>query len=455
MRFVISAAALALALIPTLVHAQDKLLFPVGEDSRFHWDSFRKFADSHDFSGQTLTVSGTWTAEDEDTFRNAFAYFEKATGARVDYAGSGSFEQQIVIDTEGGSPPDIAIFPQPGLAAELAAKGHLTPLPEGTAAFLKENYAAGDSWVTLGTYKGPDGKDHLYGFPYKTDVKSLVFYVPENFQDMGYEVPKTMEDLKALTQRIVEDGGTPWCMGLGAGGATGWPATDWVEDLLLRMQAPDVYDKWTTNAIRFDDPRIVEAIKEFGWFAKTDAFINGGSSAVAATDYRDSPAGLFSFPPKCYMLKQASFITSFFPEGVAMGVDADFFYFPTYADKPDLGTPVLGAGTTFTITRDSPLARAFIDFLKTPIAHEVWMAQRGFLSPLKAVNPDVYGDPVSRKMGEILTGASTFRFDGSDMMPGAIGAGAFWTGMVDFVGGETAESVARQIQATWDGIKDK
>jgi alpha-glucoside transport system substrate-binding protein len=152
------------------------------------------------------------------------------------------------------------------------------------------------------------------------------------------------------------------------------------------------------------------------------------------------------------MHRQASFIPSFFPKDVVVGQDADFFYFPAYASK-DLGKPVLGAGTTFTITKDSKAARAFIEFLQTPIAHEVWMAQKGFLTPFKGVNPDVFTDPTVRKMNSILLQATTFRFDGSDLMPGAIGAGAFWTGMVDYVGGKSAKQVADTIQKAWDGIK--
>ncbi|MEO2037908.1 MAG: ABC transporter substrate-binding protein, partial [Martelella sp.] len=268
----------------------------------------------------------------------------------------------------------------PGLAADLAAKGLLTKLPAEVGEFLSENYAAGDSWVDLSSYEGKDGEKALYAFPYKADVKSLVWYVPDNFDDAGYEVPETMEELKALTEQIVADGGTPWCIGLGSGGATGWPATDWVEDMVLRTQPPEVYDQWVTNEIPFNDPRIVNAIEEFGWFAKNDKFVDGGAAAVASTDFRDSPKGLFSSPPKCYMHKMASFIPSFFPEGTELGLDADFFYFPAYEGE-DLGKPVLGAGTLFGITKDSPAAQAFIEFLETPIAHEVWMAQSGFLTP--------------------------------------------------------------------------
>ncbi len=450
-RLALLTLASGLALSVGTAAAQD-LMFPVGEDSRFSWQSYEDFAAANDLSGQTLSVFGPWLGPDETLVESMLAYFSAATGATVDYAGSDSFEQQIVIDTQAGSPSNIAVFPQPGLAADLASKGDLTPLGDDTAQWMVDNYAAGQSWVDLSSYAGPDGETALYAFPYKADVKSLVWYVPENFEDAGYEVPETMEDLKALTEQIVADGGTPWCIGLGSGAATGWPATDWVEDMMLRTQAPEVYDQWVTNEIPFDDPRIIGAIEEFGWFARNNDFVDGGAAAVASTDFRDSPKGLFASPPACYMHHQASFIPSFFPEGTELGVDADFFYFPAYADK-DLGKPVLGAGTLFAITADSDAARVFIEWLKTPIAHEVWMAQSGLLTAHLGVNTDAYANEPLRKQGEILLNATTFRFDGSDLMPGAIGAGSFWTGMVDYVGGASAEDVAKASQAAWDAIK--
>jgi len=445
------ASAICLACVAGPSAAQD-LKFPIDGDSKFNWQSYHDFADANDLSGETLTVFGPWLGPDKDLVESMLDYFRAATGANVEYSGSDSFEQQIVIDTQAGSPANIAVFPQPGLAADIAAKGYLTPLGDDTKQWLIDNYSAGQSWADLSTYKDKDGNPQLFAFPYKADVKSLVWYVPENFTEAGYEVPTTMEELKALTEQIVADGGTPWCIGLGSGAATGWPATDWVEDFMLRTQAPDVYDGWVDNSVKFNDPRVVGAIDEFGWFAKNDKFVDGGAAAVASTDFRDSPKGLFTSPPKCYMHRQASFIPSFFPEGTELGPDANFFYFPAYASK-DLGKPVLGAGTLMTITKDSKAARAFIEWLKTPIAHEVWMAQSGFLTPFKSVNLDAYGNDTLKGEGQILLDATTFRFDGSDLMPGKIGAGAFWTGMVDYVGGESAEQVATQIQKDWDALK--
>nr|WP_245749154.1 ABC transporter substrate-binding protein [Jannaschia pohangensis] len=439
---------MAIAVLSTGVAMADgHLAFTPGEGD-FNWGSLEAFAAATDLSGQTVNVFGPWRGDDQALVENIIAYFEDATGANVEYSSSENYEQQIVIDTEAGSPPDVAILPQPGLIGTLASRGFIEPLGEETEAWLQENYAAGDSWVSLGTYAGPDGEDRLYAFPYKIDVKSLVWYVPENFEDAGYEVPTSMEDLKALTEQIAADGGTPWCIGLGSGGATGWPATDWVEDMMLRTQPPEVYDAWVSNDIPFDDPAVIGAIEEFGYFARNDAFVAGGAGAVASTDFRDSPKGLFESPPQCYMHHQASFIPTFFPEGTELGVDADFFYMPSYAGK-DLGNPVLGAGTLAFITKEGEGARAFLEFLKTPIAHELWMAQSGFLTPFKSVNTDMYANDTLKKQGQILLDATTFRFDASDLMPGAVGAGTFWTGMVDYAGGKDAAEVAAEIQSSW------
>lgn len=452
MKHALLTGAAALALMAGSAGAQD-LKFAPGADDRFNWASYEAFAAAHDLSGQEVTMFGPWIGADKVLVESMLAYFEAATGADVIYSGSDSFEQDIVIALRAGTPPNIAVFPQPGLAADMAAQGFLDPLGGDTAAWLAENYAAGQSWVDLSTYPGKDGQEALYAFPYKADLKSMVWYVPEAFDEAGYEIPETMEELKALTQQIVDDGGTPWCIGLGSGAATGWPATDWVEDLMLRTQPPEVYDGWVTNEIAFDDPRVVAAIEDYGWFAKNDAYVDGGASAVASTDFRDSPQGLFTFPPKCYMHRQASFIPSFFPEGTKLGQDADFFYFPAYAGK-DLGKPVLGAGTLWAMPQENDAAKAFFEFLKTPIAHEVWMAQSGLLTAHKGVNPEAYASDILRGQGQILLNATTFRFDGSDLMPGEIGADAFWKGMVAYtVGEKTAQQTAADIQDRWSSIK--
>lgn len=447
----VSAAAIVLGAVSGV--AAQEFKFPKGEGA-FSWKALEDFAAAHKgLEGQKLTIWGPWReGGDQEQFLTVLAYFEDATGIDVEYGSSENYEQQAQIDAAAGSSANITILPQPGLLADMASKGYLTPLGDEQKAFVQANHAAGDSFVSLGTYKDKDGNPQFYAVPYKSDLKSLVWYSPDNFADAGYEVPQTFEDLMALTDKIVADGKTPWCIGLGSGGATGWPATDWIEDLMLRTQSPEDYDKWVTNELKFNDPKVVEAIELFGSIAKDDKKVAGGAAAVGTTDFRESPLGLFQVPPACYMHHQASFIPSFFPEGTVLGEDADFFYFPAYASK-DLGKPVLGAGTLATITKDSDAARAFIEFLGNPISNEIWMAQSGFLSTLKSANVETYGNDTLKGEGQILLDATTFRFDGSDLMPGAVGAGSFWTGMVDFVGGKSAQDVADAIQASWDAIK--
>ena len=443
-RLLTTAAAVAIAASTSAYAAGHSaaLPFAIGEDDRFSWDQLQEFQDM-DFSGETITMFGPWLGPDKDLVESMVAYFEEATGADVQYSGSDGFEQQIVIDLEGGSPPNIAVFPQPGLMATMAERGFLTPIADDTKQAILDNYAAGESWVALGS-----AQDQFYAVPYKADVKSLVWYNPDNFEDFGYEVPETMEALIALSEQMVEDGNTPWCIGLGSGAATGWPATDWVEDIMLRTQSPEVYDQWVNHEIPFNDERVVQAIETFGTFAKNEDFVKGGGQAVAGTDFRESPKGLFASPPECFMHKQASFIPTFFPEGTEIGTDVDFFYFPAF-EAQDLGQPVLGAGTFFGMAKQSDATEALLKYLTTSLAQEVWLAQGGMLSPHTGVNLELYPNDAARGQAEILTNASTFRFDGSDLMPGAVGAGSFWTGMVDFVTGTDAQAAADAIEQSW------
>ncbi|MDF0603493.1 ABC transporter substrate-binding protein [Psychromarinibacter sp. C21-152] len=448
MKHLLYTGAAAVALTAGMANAAAHLPFTPG-DGGFNWDSFNDFADAYDLSGQSVSVSGPWIGPDRDLVVNMFAYFEEATGATVDYSGSDSFESEIRRAAQTGGLPNIAVFPQPGLLADLAASGHITPLGEDTAEWYRENYAAGESWVDLATsYNEQAGEDAVNGLFYKVDLKSLVWYSPPVFDELGYEIPETMEELIALSEQAVEDGFTPWCIGIGSEGATGWPATDWIEDIMLRTQPLEVYDQWVSNEIPFTDERVVNAIETFGSFARNEDFTGMTPAEVVATDFRNSPDGLFEFPPDCLMHRQASFIPTFFPEGA----EYDFFYFPPY-ESEDLGNPVLGAGTVWGITDDSETAEVLIEFLKTPIAHEVWMAQSGFLTPHLGVDTELYANDTLKGMGEILREATSFRFDASDLMPSEIGTSAFWTGMVEYMRSGDAQAEAQSIQDAWDAIK--
>lgn len=424
--------------------------FGLIDDDRFAWDELARFEEM-DFGGEEIIFFGPWLRTEGEAVENLVTYFNEAANANVVYVGSDSLEQQIFIDIEGGNPPNLTAFPQPGLAANAAEIGGLVPLGEELENYVLENYAAGQSWVDLGSYPDQNGEDQFFAIFFNVNLKSIVWYVPDNFEEAGYEIPQTWDELIALSDQIVADGGTPWCLGVGSEAATGWPATDWVEDIMLRTQTPEVYDQWVANEIPFTDPAVQNAIELFGSIARNPDYVVGGPEGAQTIDFRDSPAGLFSTPPECYLHRQASFIAANFPADVEVGVDADFFYFPPIDEA--MGNPVLGAGTLVAITEDSPATRGFMEFLLSPLSHELMMAQGGFLTPLSSVNLDTYQTDTLRGQGEILLNADVFRFDASDLMPGAIGAGAFWTAMVDYLGGASVEEVTEMVQSTWDDLE--
>ena len=417
-------------------------------------DTPSKLGMSGDFAGEVITMAGSMQGKDEENLLATVSCFEQATGAVVKYSGSRDFAALIVADMQSNNAPNIAIFPQPGLAGDMAKEGYLSPLGSDLADWMTNNYGAGASWVDLGTYTGADGSDAFYGFAFKQDLKSLVWYSPEQFEDNGYEIPTTMEGLIALSDQMVADGNTPWCIGVESGNATGWTATDWMEDLMLRTASPEKYDQWVSNELPFNSPEVMNAMDIYGQFSRNDDYVAGGAASVATTFFGDAPKGLFTSPAQCMMHRQASFIPAFFPkkgEEVAAG-EADFFYFPPFAEG-NLGNPVLGAGTLYTISKDSPATRAFFQYLTEAKAHEVWMSQGAFLTAHKGADLSAYASSAQRKQGEILVNATTFRFDASDLMPGAIGAGAFWSEMTAFANGQDTKTTADNIQAAWDAIK--
>ncbi len=433
-----------LAVLPAAAQ-EDDFIDSVREDDRFSWDSLDQFADL-DLSGTEVTIFGAFVGPDKEKFDNVMVPFIEATGIDVVYEGSGDFETLILVRTEGGDPPDIAMFPQPGLMAEFARNGDLLPLSDDMKDYILENYAAGQSWVDLGSVD-----DELYVLYYNVNLKSIVWYVPANFEAGGYEIPATWDEMLALSDQIVEDGGTPWCIAIESSGATGWPATDWIEDIMLRTTTPENYDAWITNELKFTDDIVRNAFEIFGNIALNEDYVYGGTNGILTTPFGDGPLPLFTDPPGCYMHRQASFISAYFPEDVVVGEDAAFFYLPPIDEE--LGNPVLGAGNLTTVMVDRPEVWAVLDYLASPLAHELWAAQGDFLTPLSTANVEVYATDTLRAQGEILVNADVFRFDGSDMMHPDVGNGAFWTGVTDYISGKPLDDVLEFIQETFDDIE--
>jgi alpha-glucoside transport system substrate-binding protein len=285
------------------------------------------------------------------------------------------------------------------------------------------------------------------GVWYRANLKSLVWYPVLEFANAGYQVPQTWAEMIALSDQMVTNGQTPWCIGIESGGATGWPGTDWVEDIMLRTTTPENYDRWTSGELNFTSLEVRDAFVTMGdiWF--NEDYVLGGRAAITTTFFGDAPLPMFDNPPGCWLHRQASFIPQFFPSGAEYGIDYDYFYLPPIDST--YGSPVLVAGDIYGIFADRPEMRDFVAFLSTGESVRAIVEMGGWLSPHNDASLDWYPTDAERGYAEILANADTVRFDGSDLMPAEIGSGAFWQGIVDYVNGKDLDTILSDIDLAW------
>jgi len=402
-----------------------------------------------DYAGTTVTVDGPFTAPDDQLFRESMKAFEEATSITVNYIGDKEFEARIAISVDAGNPPDIADFPQPGAVANFARQGHLIdPTTWISEDWLTQQY--NQSWLDMGTVEGPDGP-MMGGVWHRFNGKSLVWYPKDDFDAAGYTIPTTWQELLDLTQTIADDGDPAWCIGIESQAATGWPATDWTEEMLLRTTSLENYDAWVKGELPFSSPEVKNAIETWSeiWF--NPDYVYGGTDAIVSTFFGDSPAPMFEDPPKCWLHRQGNFITGFFstidPDAKA-GVDFDFFYLPPVDDQ--YGKPFLVAGDIMTMFNDRPEVRALMEYFTVPESASGWLQNGGALAAHLTATPEMYGVDLERGIAELVLEATAFRFDASDLMPAQVGSGSFWTGMTDYVSGTAdLDTVTAEIDASW------
>jgi len=377
------------------------------------------------------------------------AIFDEMINADTDYAveieSAGNFEEQFQIRAEGGT-LDVAAVPQPGAIPALVDSGSIVSLEDLGFDIDELNETLGESFMALGEYEG----EH-YGLPTNINLKSMVWYPKAAFDEAGYEVPETWDDMIALSDQIVEDGSTPWCVGFGSEGSTGWPATDWMEDIMLRTAGPDVYDEWVNHEIPFDDESVSSAMDIFGEVMFTEGYVLGGASATPDIAFGDAPAPMFESPPNCWLHRQASFINAEFPADAEAGTDYDWFVLPPIDQEG-----ILYGGELTVVGQNRP---EVVDFLERFIAQDVQCEMGGVtassrISPNVEVGPDCYANDILADASVVLTDAleqGTGRFDASDLMPAEVGSGSFWTGMIEFLTGgpDNKDTVLADIESSW------
>jgi alpha-glucoside transport system substrate-binding protein len=399
-----------------------------------------------ELEGEEVEIFGAFASDEAGRFRETLEPLIEATGMDVEYLDSPAFDTEIVTRVEGGNLPDIAMFPQPGLLLDIAEETGAAPIGE-----YLDVEALEASLIPGFLDAATDSDGNVMGFPVRMAVKSALWYPVPEFEDAGYALPTSDTELTALEEQIVADGGTPWCIGMESGAGTGWPGTDWIEEYMLRLHGPDVYDQWVAHEIPFDSPEVRAAFEKFGELFAVDENVVGGTQGMLGLNFGDSPADLFTDPPGCYLHRQGNFITGFFPEDVVEDLDANVgvTYFPPFEEGFD-GSPVLVGGDLAMLLIDTPAARATMEFLATETFGESWAAAGGWLSPHVGFDASVYPTEVERSLFQIGAEATVARFDASDLMPGPVGTGSFWTGMVDWVSGQRSlDEVLASIDGSW------
>ncbi len=364
----------------------------------------------------------------------------------VEFEQSGNFEEQVQIRSQGGT-LDVILLPQPGTVIQQARSGNAIALEDMGFDIDELESTFGEYFMSLGEFEGKH-----YGIPSNVNLKSMIWYPKDDFDAAGYEIPSTWDELMALTDQIKAAGGTPWCVGFQSEGSTGWPATDWMEDIMLATAGQDTYTQWVNHEIPFNDPAVVNAGQLFGDVMFGQGNVLGGAENTPSVAFGDAPLPMFDDPPGCWLHRQASFITAFFPKNAEAGVDYDWFPFPEIDQQ---GT--LFAGEMMVTFRDAPETR---DFLTRFMGEEVQCAMgeepgSSRISPNVNVESTCYPNPIlagaSEVLARALAGEAEAGFDASDQMPPEVGSGSFWTGMVEYMrdGPDSLQTVLDDIEGSW------
>jgi ABC-type glycerol-3-phosphate transport system substrate-binding protein len=396
---------------------------------------------------KTVTIWSSIDQPVQDGLLKALEAKLKANGddITVDWQKVDNINQLIMTKIQANDTPDIAFIPQPGVVADIVSRGAAQPLDDVVdMSALQDNMLAGT--LDAGTVD-----DKLYGLLVSANVKGLIFYPKKAWDAAGYPTEvATIDDLNALTEQIKADGNTPWCMGIESDTATGWPATDWFETLIAKYNGPDVYNQWVKNEVKFDSDEVRQAADEFEKLMFTDGNVLGGRGAIASTNFGTAPTPMFDDPPGCWMYNQGSFITGFFPEDIVADLDANVgvMGFPPATAGGD--NPVIGGGDMAMLLSDNANAKTVLAALsETDIGNDA-AGSSSFISPHKDFDASLYQNELTRSYAKVASDATTFLFDGSDQMPGEVGAGTFWKDMTAWISGqEDLDTALANIDASW------
>ena len=362
-----------------------------------------------------VTIFSLWTGSEEEAFKKVLTQFTEETGIRTKYEAARDFLPVIRTRLNAGNPPEVGILPRPGFVDELARDEALIPLEDLglDVDAINENY--GDTWIDLATFE-----DTAYGVVAKANSKSTVWYKPNSFQQNGFEVPQTWDQLEQIVQSYKSKGEVPWAVGA-QGRDSSWTLTDWFEQIYIRTAGGDNYDKLFSGELPFNDATVKEALEIMLQQVNDENVLNGVDGALSLS-FQDAITRVFGTNPQAEMHMLGGFTG-----GIAIGANPDlkpgetidFFPFPTI--KEEHGDPLVGSGDVAAAFVNNEDVAELLEFLSTPEAGRTWVSTGAIVSPNKGVPDDAYPNELVRKEADQVKNAESFRFDGSDLLPGTLG----------------------------------
>lgn len=404
-------------------------------------------------AADVVTIYGGFSGDQAKGFQAELDAWSKTSGIKAQYTVLNAYDTDIRVKVKAGQAPDIGMWPQPGGLLEYSSV--LEPLDSvlGAAGLKAVQGTLVPGWDKLAVKAGK-----IYGLPVSANVKSLVWYNPANFKAAGLSVPKTDAELTKLVATIkAKKLGYPWCAGIESGGATGWAATDWLEEYVLRYGGATVYNNWWKGKVAFNSPVVIKAGKKVASQLLTPGNVNGGGKAIAATNFGDTAKLFATDKTKCFMMRQGSFITGFFPENIkAEFAKGDFthvgvFKLPAPAGSNDA---VLGGGDlAAAFNADANTAKVMAFILSDKLGQNGYMdSYPSFLSAHKTFPSKFYTNSILKTIGTTLATAKLFGFDGSDLSPAIVNA-TEWKELTNWVAGKKSMTAAfKAIDASWSQV---
>lgn len=394
-------------------------------------------ASSDEPSAEPVDIFGGLRGVDADLFVESLRGAPSLEAIDIDYVGSQDFVDDLIARTENdGDPPDIALVPQPGVIAELVEQGLVVDLDDETLAAIDEHLTAQSK--ALGQLDG-----RQVAVPYRLTTKSLVWYRPQQFADEGWAVPTSLDELSALVEEIGSvEGRFPWCFSVQSGAATGWPATDWIEDLLLRLAGPEIYDGWVAGDVESQSEAVTASMQEFQRLVLDRGRTDEGTRGILTTLVEDS-AHRFATGAPCVLYKQADLALDWFPDGTEIGPDGDVDFFVLPADSEP--APILVGGFLAVAFDDRPEVDAVMRALASPEGSAAWREEGTFVGPI-----GVESGPTAERLTSLLADGRTLHFDGSDSMPAPIGTSVFWGEVTRWISGAaTLDQMTANLDAAF------